>query len=112
MRALVEAKTAGLKTAVMSGPLLPGINDSQEVLKELSGLAARVGVDRIWTDALNSRPLVWPFVRAFLQRQKPDLPVLYRAVLFDRGHRRHYLAELNAHVRDAAAGKGLADRLA
>ena len=112
VRVLVEAKTAGLKTAVMFGPPLPGVSDSQEAPKELFGFAARVGVDHIWTDALNPRPLVWPSVQAFLKRQKPDLLALYRTVLFDRAYRRRYLAELNAGIRDAAASTGLADRLA
>ena len=112
VQVLVAAKKAGLETSVMFGPLLPGISDSQEAIDELFSLAAQVGVDRIWTDALNPRPRVWPSVREFLNRQRPDLLGLYGSVLFDRAYRRRYLVELNARIRHAAVSTGLADRLA
>jgi len=112
LEVLKAAKATGLRTAVMFGPLLPGISDSREALGELFGLAAQAEVDRIWTDAMNPRPRVWPSVRAFLERHRPDLLSLYGSVLFDRAYRRQYLAELNARIRQAAARRGLEDRLA
>ena len=111
-RILGEAKAAGLATVVMLGPLLPGVSDTPEALAALFGGAAEVDVDRIWTDPLNPRPLVWPSIRTFLSRHRPDLAGLYRQVLFDRGFRAEYVAQLGARVRRAAASAGLAGRLA
>jgi DNA repair photolyase len=109
---LKQAKAAGLATAVMFGPLLPGISDSQDVLDELFALAAEADVDHIWTDAMNPRPRVWPSVRGFLQRRRPDLLDLYRRVLFDRAFRARYQEELRGRIRRAAARAGRIDRLA
>jgi DNA repair photolyase len=108
---LREAKSAGLETAVMLGPLLPGISDTPEALRELFSMAAAAEVDQVWTDALNPRPLVWPSMQAFLRRHRSDLLPLYRRVLFDRAHRERYLQELHRRVHSAAADAGLADRL-
>jgi DNA repair photolyase len=109
---LTAAKAAGLKTTISFAPLLPGVGDSAEVLSELFALAARAGVDRVWTDALNPRPRVWPSVRGFLQRHRRDLLPLYEKVLFDAEYRTAYVEELNRRIRRAAAEAGLADRLA
>ncbi len=112
LRVLKEAKAAGLETAVMFGPLLPGISDSADVLDELFALAAGLDVDCIWTDALNPRPRVWPSVQQFLRRHRPDQFDLYRRVLFDRKYRAGYLDALHERIRRAAVAAGLAGRLA
>jgi DNA repair photolyase len=111
IRVLREAKAAGLETAVMFGPLLPGISDTPSALGELFSIAAAADVDQIWTDALNPRPLVWPSIQAFLRQHRSDLLPLYSRVLFDRTHRERYLVELESRTRDAATGAGVADRL-
>jgi DNA repair photolyase len=108
---LREAKAAGLATVVMFGPLLPGISDTPEALRELFSLASAADVDRIWTDALNPRPRVWPSIQEFLRSQRSDLLPLYSRVLFDRTYRERYLAELGERVRAAAEEAGLGDRL-
>jgi DNA repair photolyase len=95
----------------MFGPLLPGISDTPEALRELFSLASAANVDRIWTDALNPRPRVWPGVQEFLRSQRSDLLPLSRRVLFDRAYRERYLAELGERVRTAAEEAGLSDRL-
>jgi DNA repair photolyase len=111
-RTLREAKRAGLKTAVMFGPLLPAISDTPEALEQLFGLAAEADVDGIWTDALNPRPRVWDSVQALLRRQWPGLVSLYRRVLFDAPYRAQYLTELERRVRQAASASGMLRRLA
>jgi DNA repair photolyase len=111
-RVLREAKAAGLKTTVMFGPLLPSISDTDDGLRRLFALAAHVDVDRIWTDALNPRPRVWPAVRQLLSRHRPDLLETYRRALFDSAYREQYLEELHRRVRRIAGETGLADRLA
>ena len=112
LRILREAKAAGLKTAVMFGPLLPAISDTPQTLRRLFALAAEADVDKVWTDALNPRPRVWPSVQALLRRHRPDLLELYRGVLFDSAYRAGYLDELHGRVRQAAAAAGVSGRLA
>lgn len=108
---LREARAAGLETAVMLGPLLPGISDTPEALRQLFAMVAAADVDQIWTDALNPRPLVWPSIQAFLRRHRSELLPLYRRILFDRAQRERYLEELHRRIRAAAAEAGLAARL-
>ena len=100
---LARGKAAGLETAVMFGPLLPKISDTPQVLARLFDLAAKADIDRIWTDALNPRPRVWPSVQAFLRRHRPDLIEHYRRVLFDRDFRKEYARSLDERCRRAAA---------
>ena len=111
VRVLREGKAAGLATIVMFGPLLPGISDTPEVLAELFALAADAGVDRIWTDAMNPRPRVWPAVQALVQRRFGGLLPLYRSVLFDKDYRADYLELLGKRIRRAAREAGVAGRL-
>ena len=112
LRVLREAKTAGLKTGVMFGPLLPGISDTDQALGELFALAAQADVDQIWTDALNARPRVWPSVQTLLRDRWPDLVEPTRRLLFDRVCRSQYRVDLNQCIDRAAANAGLTDRLA
>ena len=112
LRVLREAKAAGLKTTLMFGPLLPAISDTPQALRRLFAMAAEADVDRIWTDALNPRPRVWPSVQGFLRRHRPDLLDLYRSILFDAASRARYEDELRARIRRAATDAGLAGRLA
>ena len=111
LRVLKEAKAAGLETAVMFGPLLPGVSDTPAALDALFALAAEAGVDRIWSDALNPRPLVWPSIQAALRRARPDLTDLYRAVLFDKAYRARYVEDLHRRIRRAAAKARMTPRL-
>jgi len=111
LRLLREARSAGLRTCVMFGPLLPFLSDGEAALAELFRLAADLEVDAIYTDALNPRPRVWPSVSAFLGRRFPDLITAYRRALFDPEGRRQYLADLRRRVRRAARRFGLERRL-
>jgi DNA repair photolyase len=108
---LRQAKAAGLETAVMFGPLLPEISDTDEALAKLFALAAQAGVDQVWTDTLNARPRVWPSLQEVLRRHRPDLHEHYRRLLFDPASRRAYQRELRRRIRRAAGAAGLADRL-
>lgn len=108
---LRQAKAAGLETAVMFAPLLPGISDTPEALGRLCAIAAEARVDRIWTDGLNARPRVWPSVQALLRRRRPDLYELYQDILFNSAFRRDYRREMKARLRRAARAAGVADRM-
>ena len=106
------ARDAGLQTSVMFGPLLPFLSDSQAAIDALLEQAADLGVDRIWVDALNPRPRVWPAVAELLRANFPELLLPYRKILFDGASRTQYLEELRARVDDAARRKSLTDRVA
>jgi DNA repair photolyase len=111
-RVIEAARQAGLRTSVMFGPLLPFLSDSQTAVEALLDRAAALGVDRIWVDAINSRPRVWPAVAGLLRRQFPELLEPYRRILFDPPVRAEYLGDLHARVDAAARRKSLTDRVA
>ena len=62
-------------------------------------MAADVGVDRVWADALNARPKVWPSVQRLVHRHWPQLEDLYRRVLFDTRFREEYHAALDDRIQ-------------
>lgn len=107
-----EARRAGLRTAVMFGPLLPFLSDGQESIDRLFQRAADLAIDDAWVDALNPRPRVWPAVAELLREEFPDLRQRYRRILFDAGARKQYLAELRRRVTLAAGRFSLNDRIA
>jgi DNA repair photolyase len=109
---LRQAKTSGLETAVMFGPLLPGISDSEEALARLFALAAETGVDRIWTDILNPRPRVWPSVQRVLREHCPDAYEHWRRLMFDAAYRQEYQRALDDRIRRAARKVHVAGKLA
>jgi DNA repair photolyase len=110
-RVLAEASRLGLKTAIMFGPLLPWLSDSQDSLDAMFQRAADLQVEVIWVDALNPRPRVWPAVSQLLRDRFPDLLERYRQMLFDSGARSRYLSELGQRVQRAAERVSLPDRI-
>jgi DNA repair photolyase len=105
------ARRAGLKTAVMFGPLLPYLSDTQASLDGLMKRAADLGIDVIWVDAMNPRPRVWPAVAQLLRAEFPELLPRYRKLLFEEASRTEYLAELRTRVDLAARRASLAERV-
>ena len=106
------ARQAGLKTSVMFGPLLPFLSDGQASIDALLDCAADLSIDRIWVDALNPRPRVWPAVAELLRAKFPELLQSYRKLLFDPPSRTMYLKELRHRIDGAARRKRLTDRVA
>ena len=111
LRVLAEARRAGIKTAVMFGPLLPFLSDGQEAIEELFSRAAELKIEQGWVDALNPRPRVWPSVAALLREQFPDLRDRYRRILFDPRVREEYLTQLRGRVAGALQRHSLEDRI-
>ena len=106
------ARQAGLQTSVMFGPLLPFLSDSQEAIDALLGQAAELAIDRIWVDAINPRPRVWPAIADLLRAKFPDLLQPCRKILFDQAARTQYLKELRGRVELAASRASVAERVA
>ncbi|MBI3946377.1 MAG: radical SAM protein [Armatimonadetes bacterium] len=111
LRALREAKRAGLPTAIMFGPLLPFLSDDAESLDALFSRAAELDVDAIWWDGLNPRPRVWESVAALLRREYPELLRRCGNVLYDEGMRAAYLSALRERVLAAAERAGVRERM-
>jgi DNA repair photolyase len=105
------ARQAGLPTSMMFAPLLPVLSDSQSAIESLLARAADLGVERIWVDALNPRPRVWPAVAELLRREFPHLLPQYRQILFDEPSRALYLNELRARIDGAARRTRLTGRV-
>jgi DNA repair photolyase len=97
-----QAKRAGLKTAVMFGPLLPDFSDTATSIEALLRRAAELQIDTIWFDALNPRPKVWPSITTLLRSRFPHLLTHYRQILFEDVCRRDYLASLRRRITAAA----------
>jgi DNA repair photolyase len=111
-RVIEATRKAGLKTSVMFGPLLPFLSDSQASIDALLDWAADLDIDRIWVDALNPRPRVWPAVAELLREKFPELLQPCRKILFDPPSRATYLMELRNRIDEAARRKRLTDRVA
>lgn len=111
IRIVQQARAAGLETAVMFGPLLPFLSDSQRAIDALFVFAADSRIDVIWADALNPRPRVWPSVAALLREEFPELRERYARLLFDRRARALYLHQLRERVERAAVRCRITDRL-
>ena len=56
LRALKELVDAGIKVGVGMAPILPGISDRPEQLREVVAAAREAGATGIWTNLLNLRP--------------------------------------------------------
>lgn len=108
---LKAAKTAGLETSVMFGPILPGFSDDDASLDGLFAIARETEVDSVWTDCLNARPKVWPSIAALLTKRFPDLLSLYRKVLFSEAEREKYIEDLYRRIRAAARRQGMAGKV-
>jgi DNA repair photolyase len=110
-RVIEEARRAGLRTAIMFGPLLPFLSDSQRSIDSLLERAADLGIDVIWVDALNRRPRVWPAVARLLRERFPELHAGYQRLLFDETTRAAYLAELGRRVARTTERLSLTERV-
>lgn len=106
-----EAAAAEVETAIMFGPLLPFLSDSQESIDSMFQRAAESAVDVIWIDALNRRPKVWSSVAGLLQKEFPDLLERYRQILFDHRTRADYVSQLRHRISKAGRKFALTDKL-
>ena len=108
---LEAARAAGLATSAMLGPLLPFLSDDPAGIESLMSRVAAAGAERIWVDALNRRPRVWPAVADLLRAHFPELLPRYRRILFDAAARAEYLGSLQARIEQAAQRAAVADRV-
>ncbi|MGH2843523.1 MAG: radical SAM protein [Solirubrobacteraceae bacterium] len=82
--AVAELARAGIRTGVLVAPLMPGINDSPEQVREVVRLATEAGAGYISGIALHLRPGVREVFMEWLAAHRPELALRYEA-LYRRG---------------------------
>jgi DNA repair photolyase len=84
LEALSELTSAGIRTGVLIAPLMPGINDSPEQVREIVRLATEAGADYITGIALHLRRGVREVFMEWLGEHRPELVEQYEQ-LYRRG---------------------------
>jgi DNA repair photolyase len=84
LEAVAELTRAGIRTAVLVAPLMPGINDSPEQVTPILELAAEAGASHVTAIALHLRGEVRDLFFEWLRANRPDLIPRYKA-LYRRG---------------------------
>jgi DNA repair photolyase len=80
LEAVAELTSAGIRTGVLIAPLMPGINDSPEQVREVVRLATEAGADYITGIALHLRRGVRQVFMEWLAEQRPELVGQYEAL--------------------------------
>ncbi|HEX7255415.1 MAG TPA: radical SAM protein, partial [Gaiellaceae bacterium] len=101
LRALKTLVDAGIKVGVGMAPILPGISDRPEHLREVVKAAREAGATGVWTNILNLRPGTREH---FLERLAEDFPeLLPRYLDLYRGGRAYLPSSEAAPVREQVA---------
>lgn len=102
LEAVRIAKENGLKTYVFFGPMLPSVSDT-----DVENLLARFkenGVDYIYVDRLNLRPMVWSMVSKVVSKKYPELRDKWRRILFSDSS---YYNEVKRNILEISKKIGL-----
>jgi DNA repair photolyase len=78
MQAVEKLNRAGVPTGVLVAPILPGISDSPDQLKEVVRAAADAGASHVSPITLHLRPGVKEEFMPWLEREYPELVERYR----------------------------------
>jgi len=89
LRTVTRLAEAGLRTRVNCMPVMPGINDGEEVLSPLMAAARDAGADHVTAQPLFLKPVARAHFFSWLGREFPELTALYRRLY----GRRDYLDE-------------------
>jgi DNA repair photolyase len=84
LEAVARLTSAGIRTGVLVAPLMPGINDDPEQVREILRLCTEAGAAYVTGIALHLRGEVRQVFMEWLQDHRPDLVPRYRA-LYRRG---------------------------
>ena len=82
--AVAKLTAAGIRTGVLVAPLMPGINDDPEQVREILRLCREAGADYVSGIALHLRGEVRQVFMEWLRQYRPDLVPRYRE-LYKRG---------------------------
>jgi DNA repair photolyase len=114
LAALAELARAGITCGVMMAPVMPGINDSQEMVDQVARAAAAAGARSCWAGPLRLAPPVKDHFYAFLQREFPELLPWYLRHMDGQNLPRHVQERISDRAAAARAryGLGLSERRA
>jgi DNA repair photolyase len=111
LRAVARLVDAGIKTGVGMAPVLPGISDRPEQLREVVRAAREAGATGVWTNLLFLRPGTREHFLQHLAEDWPELVPRYRELYGNRTYlpaaeTKPVRAQVSAFARDL----GVADR--
>ncbi len=78
LRTVSRLAEAGISTRVNCMPLMPGINDGEEVLGPLLEAAREAGAQQVSASALFLKPVARRHFFSWLEGERPELLPLYR----------------------------------
>ena len=86
LRAVAKLVDAGIKTGVGMAPVLPGISDRPEQLREVVKAAREAGATGVWTNLLFLRPGTREHFLEHLAEDWPELVPRYRELYRNRAY--------------------------
>jgi DNA repair photolyase len=111
LRAVKELVDAGIKVGVGMAPILPGISDKPEQLREVVKAAREAGATGVWTNLLFLRPGTREHFLEHLAEDWPDQLEHYLELYEGRAYLRSGEAKpLRQHVSALAREYGIKDR--
>ena len=111
LRAVAKLVDAGIKTGVGMAPVLPGISDRPEQLREVVKGARDAGATGVWTNLLFLRPGTREHFLEHLAEDWPELLPRYRELYRNRAYlQAEETTPVRARVSALARELGVADR--
>jgi DNA repair photolyase len=86
LEAVAAFNEAGIASGVLVAPLMPGINDSPELVEEIVSIAEEAGATFVNGIALHLRPGVKEVFMSWLFAARPDLVPRYEDLYQDRAY--------------------------
>jgi DNA repair photolyase len=86
LEAVAAFNEAGIPSGVLIAPLMPGINDSPELVDEIVSIAEEAGATFVNGIALHLRPGVKEVFMSWLSAARPDLVPRYDELYRDRAY--------------------------
>ena len=86
LEAVAKFNQAGIPSGVLIAPLMPGINDSPELVDEIVSLAEEAGATFVNAIALHLRPGVKEVFMSWLSAARPDLSPRYEDLYHGRAY--------------------------
>ena len=86
LEAVAAFNEAGIPSGVLVAPLMPGINDSPELVEEIVSIAEEAGATFVNGIALHLRPGVKEVFMSWLSAARPDLVPAYEGLYQERAY--------------------------
>jgi DNA repair photolyase len=113
LRAVARLVEAGIKTGVGMAPVLPGISDRPDQLRQVVKAAREAGATGVWTNLLFLRPGTREHFLEHLAEDWPELLPRYRELYSNRAYLpADETKPVRLHVSALARELGVADRRA